>query len=103
MPFDIPTPVLFPGPGRQERGRRALVAEHAPDLLGLCLELMGDAPFERVDDSTRFAQPAIFCASVAGWRRSSLAPHDPTAVAGHSLGEFAALAAPGAIDDHDAL
>ena len=103
MPFDTRTAVLFPGQGSQERGMRDLVAEHAPDLLAQCLELIGEDPFERVDDSTRFAQPAIFCASVAGWRRSGLSPGDPVAVAGHSLGEFAALVAVGAVDDHDAL
>src|SRR4051794_38880063 len=103
MPHDTRIAVLFPGQGSQERGMRDLVAGFAPDLLDLCLDLIGDDPFERVDDSTRFAQPAIFCASVAGWRRSGLAPHDPTAVAGHSLGESAALAAADALDDHDAL
>src|SRR4051812_5046760 len=103
MPFDTPTAVLFPGQGSQERGMRDLATEHAPDLLDQCLQLIGEDPFERVDDSTRFAQPAIFCASVAGWRRSGLGPHDPVAVAGHSLGEFAALVAAGAVDDHDAL
>jgi [acyl-carrier-protein] S-malonyltransferase len=103
MPFDTRTAVLFPGQGSQERGMRDLVAEHAPDLLDQCLELIGDDPFERVDDSTRFAQPAIFCASVAGWRRSGLSARDPVAVAGHSLGEFAALVATGALDDQDAL
>src|SRR5215207_3529629 len=103
MPFDTRTAVLFPGQGSQERGMRDLVADHAPDLLDRCQELIGEDPFERVDDSTRFAQPAIFCASVAGWRRSGLSARDPVAVAGHSLGEFAALAAAGAVDDHDAL
>jgi malonyl CoA-acyl carrier protein transacylase len=103
MPLDTRTAVLFPGQGSQERGMRDLVSEFAPDLLDLCLYLIGDDPFERVDDSTRFAQPAIFCASIAGWRRSGLSPRDPVAVAGHSLGELAALAAVGAVDDHDAL
>src|SRR4051794_15978181 len=103
MPLDTRTAVLFPGQGSQERGMRDLVAEHAPDLLDLCLNLIGDDPFERIDESTRFAQPAIFCASIAGWRRSGLSPRDPVAVAGHSLGELAALAAVGAVDDRDAL
>src|SRR3954451_18263066 len=103
MPFDTPTAVLFPGQGSQERRMRDVVAEHAPDLLDGCLELIGEDPFDRVDDSTRFAQPAIFCASVAGWRRSGLAPRDPGAVAGHSLGEVAALAAVEASEPADAL
>jgi malonyl CoA-acyl carrier protein transacylase len=81
---------------------RDLVAQRCPELLERCLELVGDDPFARVDESTRFQQPAIFCASIAGWR--SL-PDDvePGAAAGHSLGELAALAAAGVISVDDAL
>jgi len=81
---------------------RALVAAVRPDLLEAAIELVGEDPFARVDESTRFAQPAILCASLAGWTR--LRDHvDPVALAGHSLGEFSALAAAGALSDHDAL
>jgi len=81
---------------------RALVAAVRPDLLEAAIELIGEDPFDRVDESTRFAQPAILCASLAGWTR--LRDHvDPVALAGHSLGEFSALAAAGALSDHDAL
>ncbi len=81
---------------------RALVAAVRPDLLDAAIELVGEDPFPRVDESTRFAQPAILCASLAGWTR--LRDHiDPVALAGHSLGEFSALAAGGAISDLDAL
>ena len=83
---------------------RAHVARGAPDLLERCLELVGEDPFERVGDSTRFAQPAIFCASIAGWRAlRDEQPEPPVAVAGHSLGELAALVAAGALDEDDAL
>jgi malonyl CoA-acyl carrier protein transacylase len=81
---------------------RALVAAVRPDLLEAATDLIGEDPFPRVDESTRFAQPAILCASLAGWTR--LRDHvDPIALAGHSLGEFSALAAAGALSDHDAL
>jgi malonyl CoA-acyl carrier protein transacylase len=81
---------------------RALVAAVRPDLLDAAIELIGEDPFVRVDESTRFAQPAILCASLAGWTR--LRDHiDPVVVAGHSLGEFSALAAAGVLSDHDAL
>jgi malonyl CoA-acyl carrier protein transacylase len=81
---------------------RALVAAVRPDLLDAAIELIGEDPFPRVDESTRFAQPAILCASLAGWTR--LRDHvDPVALAGHSLGEFSALAAAGALSDEDAL
>jgi [acyl-carrier-protein] S-malonyltransferase len=81
---------------------RALVAAVRPDLLDTACELIGEDPFPRVEESTRFAQPAILCASLAGWTR--LRDHvDPIALAGHSLGEFSALAAAGALSDEDAL
>src|SRR3712207_4132015 len=96
----MPTAVLFPGQGSQEPGMRDLVAAEAPDLLARCEELVGADPFERVAESTRFAQPAIFCASIAGWRRLDV---KPVAVAGHSLGELAALVAADAIDADAAL
>jgi malonyl CoA-acyl carrier protein transacylase len=99
----MPTAILFPGQGSQEPGMRDLVAAEAPDLLDRCLELVGEDPFAHVPDSTRFAQPAIFCASVAGWRRAGEALGRPVAVAGHSLGEFAALVAADALDALDAL
>ncbi len=73
-----------------------------PDLLEAAIELVGDDPFERVTESTRYAQPAIFCASLAAWGQiESLV--DPDALAGHSLGELSALAAAGALEEHDAL
>ncbi len=99
------TAVLFPGQGSQRPDMRDTVAAELPDLLERCLELVGDDPFERVAESTRFAQPAIFCASVAGWRRlqPELESQEIVAVAGHSLGEFAALVAAGALDAADAL
>jgi [acyl-carrier-protein] S-malonyltransferase len=96
------TAVLFPGQGSQAPDMRDLVAAEAPDLLERSLELVGDDPFARVDESTRFAQPAIFCASVAGWRRAACEVA-PVAIAGHSLGELTALVAAGAIDARDGL
>jgi [acyl-carrier-protein] S-malonyltransferase len=96
------TAVVFPGQGSQAPGMRELVAAARPDLFDAVLELVGDDPFARVDESTRFAQPAIFCASLAGWGR--LHGHvEPMALAGHSLGELTALAAGGALDEHAAL
>jgi malonyl CoA-acyl carrier protein transacylase len=81
---------------------RELVAATRPDLLVAVCELVGEDPFDRVAESTRFAQPAIFCASLASWTRIAdrVAPR---AMAGHSLGELSALAASGALDEHDAL
>lgn len=101
----MPTAVLFPGQGSQQPEMRDLVEAEAPELLDRALALAPDDPFARAADSTRFAQPAIFCASVAGWRQleRSGAADGVVAVAGHSLGELAALVAAGALDAFDAL
>ena len=95
------TAVLFPGQGSHTPEMRALVAELRPDLLELVAEACGCDPFERLGESTRYQQPAIFCASLAGWERARL--ESPAVLAGHSLGEFAALVAAGALDERDAL
>ena len=92
--------VLFPGQGAQVPDLRERVAAVRPDLLERCLALVGEDPFARLADSTRFAQPAIFCGSIAALRPLG---DDVVAVAGHSLGELAALVAAGALDEDDAL
>ena len=96
--------VLVPGQGSQWVGMGADLFEARPDLLGdrvdellgwslrqLCLE----GPEELLVRTER-AQPALFCLSYALWvelsdRLCSL----PIAAAGHSLGEYTALAAAG--------
>ncbi|HVY97076.1 MAG TPA: ACP S-malonyltransferase [Solirubrobacterales bacterium] len=93
--------LLFPGQGSQTPGMEATVAARRPDLLELARELVGEDPFSRVGDSTRFAQPAIYCASVALWEAAGRPAG--ALVAGHSLGELAALVAGGALDAADGL
>jgi malonyl CoA-acyl carrier protein transacylase len=80
---------------------RDTVAEVRPDLLALSEQIVGEDPFARVEDGTRFAQPAIFCASLAGWE--ALGRPDGDLMAGHSLGELAALVAAGYLDERDGL
>lgn len=80
---------------------REVVAEQRPDLLERAIEEMGLDPFAHIDEGTRFQQPAIYCASIAGWERAGSPKADY--FAGHSLGELAALAAAGAIDTTDGL
>ena len=94
--------ILFPGQGSQTSDMRELVAQRCPELLQRCIELVGEDPFPRVEESTRFQQPAIFCASIAGWRGLA-ADIRPGAAAGHSLGELAALAAAGVLSEERAL
>jgi malonyl CoA-acyl carrier protein transacylase len=63
--------------------------------------VVGEDPFARVDDGTKFAQPAIFCASLAGWHQLGRPLGDY--MAGHSLGELAALVAAEALSERDGL
>ncbi len=79
------------------------VATARPDLLALACAVVGDDPFARVDDGTRFAQPAIYCASVVGFERLRDAGVSGIAYAGHSLGEVAALVAAGTVSAEDGL
>jgi [acyl-carrier-protein] S-malonyltransferase len=95
------TAVLFPGQGSQTPEMRDLVARERPDLLQAAIEEVGEDPFPRADEGTNFAQPAIFCASLAGW--ASIGSPVAELMAGHSLGELGALVAAGAVDEHDAL
>jgi len=96
------TVLLFPGQGSQTPEMRDSVAQRCPELLERCIELVGEDPFARVGESTRFQQPAIFCASIAGWRAIER-DVEPGAAAGHSLGELAALAAAGVLTVDAAL
>jgi [acyl-carrier-protein] S-malonyltransferase len=93
--------VVFPGQGVGDADHRDLVSEQRPDLLGLAHELIGEDPFARIGDGTRFAQPAVYCAALAGFEARGRPRGD--LYAGHSLGEVTALAAAEAIDDLDGL
>jgi malonyl CoA-acyl carrier protein transacylase len=95
------TALLFPGQGSQVRGMRELATAARPDLVELATKLVGDDPFERIDDGTRFAQPALYCATIASWESAGRPGAD--LLAGHSLGELPALVAAGSIGVDDGL
>jgi [acyl-carrier-protein] S-malonyltransferase len=95
------TSILFPGQGSQTPEMRETVADVRPDLLSLVGQVVGEDPFARAEEGTRFAQPAIFCASLAGWE--ALGRPAGEFMAGHSLGELAALVAAGCIRERDGL
>lgn len=101
MGADQTAAVLFPGQGVGDASSRELVELTRPDLLELAVELVGEDPFARISEGTRFAQPAVYCASIAGFERLGRPAADY--YAGHSLGEVGALAAAGAIDDDAGL
>jgi [acyl-carrier-protein] S-malonyltransferase len=81
------TAILFPGQGSQTPDMRDTVSEVRPDLLSLVEPIVGEDPFVRAEEGARFAQPAIFCASLAGCE--ALGRPDGDMMAGHSLGGLA--------------
>jgi [acyl-carrier-protein] S-malonyltransferase len=95
------TAILFPGQGSQTPEMRDTVEQIRGDLLELAIEAVGEDPFPRAEDGTQFAQPAIFCASLAGW--AALERPTGDLMAGHSLGELAALVAAGSLSERDGL
>ena len=96
------TAMLFPGQGSQTTDMREIVERSRPDLLEVATEEVGPDLFERAADGTRWAQPAIYCASLAGWEQLRERV-SPDLMAGHSLGEIGALVAAGALEAEDGL
>lgn len=115
---------IFPGQGVQRVGMGSDVAEHsaaaqrlyatADSVLGMEISTLSFEGPLQVLTETRNAQPAIFTASVAslyayleacGVEAVLDLPEDlqPSLVAGHSIGEFTALVAAGAISFEDGL
>jgi [acyl-carrier-protein] S-malonyltransferase len=106
--------LVFPGQGSQAVGMMAaLAAQHpivrdcyarASERLGFDLwQLVAEGPPERLN-STEYTQPAMLAAGIATalvWRASGGAA--PSAVAGHSLGEYAALVCAGVLQFEDAI
>ena len=101
--------MMFPGQGSQSVGMLAALGAIEPivretfgeasSVLGYDLwELCQQGPEERLSETER-TQPAMLAAGIATWRawirRGGAAP---VTVAGHSLGEYSALVAAGAID-----
>jgi [acyl-carrier-protein] S-malonyltransferase len=95
------TAILFPGQGSQTADMREAVEHTRPELLEMVIAAVGEDPFPRAGEGTNFAQPAIFTASLAGW--SALGSPSGDFMAGHSLGELAALVAAGALSESDGL
>lgn len=107
------TAFLFPGQGSQKVGMvqdlfenydsvKALIKE-ADETLGFSISKM---MFEGPDTElmkTEFTQPAILTASVAVWQVLKEHGLTPDIAAGHSLGEYSALVAAGAISFAEAV
>lgn len=80
-----------------------LLGERADEILGWSLRRMCLEGPEETLTRTEYAQPAIFALSYALWELLSTENVTPAAAAGHSLGEYTALAAAGALDYETAL
>src|SRR5215216_64793 len=100
MARDRQIALLFPGQGSQTADMRETVDRLRPDLLELALEEVGPDLFDRATEGTRWAQPAIYCAALAGAAELDV---QADVMAGHSLGEITALVAAGAIGADDGL
>ena len=110
------TALVFPGQGSQEVGMGAdLVARYpeaaatfavADEILGFALsDLCFNGPADALND-TYNTQPALYLMGIALLRILNAAFQDdvrPALVAGHSLGEFTALTAAGALSFTDGL
>jgi [acyl-carrier-protein] S-malonyltransferase len=97
------TAVLFPGQGSLTSDAPDDARRLCPELVDRATQLLGADPFEHAAESTAFAQPAIYAASIAGWRERRDSLDEIIAMAGHSLGELSALAAAGAVDIEQGL
>jgi len=106
---------VFPGQGSQEIGMAGPLMEdplsadvfrEAGETLKIDLvKLIQEGPIEDLTQ-TENAQPAILTTSFAAWKlliRAFGMNASPTYVAGHSLGEFTALAAAGSLEFKDAV
>jgi len=106
--------VVFPGQGSQSVGMMADLYNNHPvvkdtfseaaDALGFDLwAMIKDGPAESLNQ-THNTQPAMLASGIAVWRLMlDSGVSQPTKLAGHSLGEYSALVASGAMNFSDAV
>jgi [acyl-carrier-protein] S-malonyltransferase len=106
--------VVFPGQGSQSVGMLAALAADYPtvqatfaeasEVLGYDLWALVQTGPEDALNATERTQPAMLAAGVAVWRVwNEQGSPTPAVMAGHSLGEFTALVASGALAFRDAV
>ena len=103
---------VFPGQGSQSLGMLADLAAAHPSIIdtfaeasegaGVDLWTLAQQGPEAQLGQTEFTQPALLAASIALWRLwQAQGGAQPAQLAGHSLGEYSALVAAGALSLHD--
>lgn len=103
---------VFPGQGSQSVGMLAELAEahavvraafeEASDGAGTDLWALSQGGPEEMLNRTEYTQPALLAAGIAVWRAwESQGGPRPSVLAGHSLGEYTALVAAGALSLKD--
>ena len=111
---DTPTQLalVFPGQGSQSVGMLAELSEMHPSMkasfdeasdgAGVDLWALSQAGPEVMLNRTEYTQPALLAAGVAVWRLwNAQGGTKPSVLAGHSLGEYTALVAAGALSLKD--
>jgi len=103
---------VFPGQGSQSLGMLAELAElhaqvreaftEASDGAGVDLWALSQGGPEEMLNRTEYTQPALLAASIGVWRAwKAVHGVQPAVLAGHSLGEYTALVAAGALSLRD--
>ncbi|MDO5611329.1 MAG: ACP S-malonyltransferase, partial [Pseudomonadota bacterium] len=103
---------VFPGQGSQSLGMLAELSEFHPEIraafdeasdgAGSDLWALSQGGPEEMLNRTEYTQPALLAAGIAVWRAwQSAGGVMPAVLAGHSLGEYSALVAAGALSLRD--
>ncbi len=105
--------LVFPGQGSQSLGmlkdyfdNKTIFSEtfdEAKEILGVDFKSLIFSDKNEDLSRTEITQPLMLAANIALWRELDLNPKSFGAMAGHSLGEFAALVAGGDIEFYGAL
>jgi trans-AT polyketide synthase, acyltransferase and oxidoreductase domains len=96
---------VFPGQGSQAKGMGEELFDAYPELVAKADEVLGysiktlclEDPDENIN-LTQYTQPALYTVEALEYLKRKDAGETPEYVAGHSLGEYAALFAAGAYD-----